>query len=66
MTKTIDYAALQSELDTIVAAMQREDADIDASLRDYARGLVIIKQLEDYLQTAENTVTELKASSIKD
>lgn len=66
MTKTIDYAALQSELDTIVAAMQREDADIDASLRDYARGLVIIKQLEDYLQTAENTVTELKASLIKD
>lgn len=66
MTKTIDYAALQSELDMIVAAMQREDADIDASLRDYARGLVIIKQLEDYLQTAENTVTELKASLIKD
>lgn len=66
MTKTIDYAALQSELDTIIAAMQREDADIDASLRDYARGLVIIKQLEDYLQTAENTVTELKASLIKD
>lgn len=66
MTKTIDYAALQSELDTIITAMQREDADIDASLRDYARGLVIIKQLEDYLQTAENTVTELKASLIKD
>lgn len=66
MTKTIDYAALQSELDTIITAMQREDADIDASLKDYARGLVIIKQLEDYLQTAENTVTELKASLIKD
>lgn len=66
MTKTIDYAAVQSELDTIITAMQREDADIDASLKDYARGLVIIKQLEDYLQTAENTVTELKASLIKD
>lgn len=64
--KTIDYAALQAELDTIVANMQREDADVDASLRDYARGLDIIKQLEDYLQTAENKVNELKASFTKD
>ncbi len=64
--KAIDYTALQAELDTIVTNMQREDADIDASLQAYARGLIIIKQLEDYLQTAQNTVNELKASFSKE
>jgi len=60
--KTIDYQALQTELDEILSALQRETTDVDAALKQYARGLEIIKQLEDYLQTAENTVRELKAS----
>ena len=64
--KKIDYAALQRELDTIVDAMQRVDGDIDASLKNYARGLAIIAELEAYLQTAENSVHELKASFSKE
>lgn len=60
--KTIDYQALQSELDDILVELQRETSDVDLALKQYARGLAIIKQLEDYLKTAENTVRELKAS----
>ena len=60
--KKIDYAALQQELETILTDLQRDDADIDKSLEQYARGLEIIKQLETYLETAENSVRELKAS----
>ena len=60
--KKIDYQALHAELDDIVAALQRDDSDVDMALKQYARGLEIIKQLEGYLKTAENTVQELKAS----
>jgi exodeoxyribonuclease VII small subunit len=60
--KKIDYAALQSELDELLSGMQGEEANIDQAIKDYARGLEIIQQLEAYLKTAENTVRELKAS----
>ncbi len=60
--KKIDYQALHNELDEIVAALQRDDTDVDMALTQYARGLDIIKLLEAYLKTAENTVQELKAS----
>jgi exodeoxyribonuclease VII small subunit len=60
--KKIDYAALQSELDELLSGMQGEDTDVDQAIKDYARGLEIIQQLEAYLKTAENTVRELKAS----
>jgi exodeoxyribonuclease VII small subunit len=60
--KKIDYAALQAELDELLAGMQREDVNVDQALEHYARGLEIIQLLEVYLQTAENTVRELKAS----
>lgn len=60
--KKIDYAALQAELDELLSGMQREDVNVDQALEYYARGLEIIQLLEVYLQTAENTVRELKAS----
>ncbi len=60
--KKPDYQALHAELDEIVTALQQDDHDVDLALQQYARGLQIIKQLESYLKTAENTVGELKAT----
>lgn len=60
--KKFEYAALQAELDTILSDLQGENSDVDTALKQYARGLEIIKQLEAYLQTAENTVRQLKAA----
>jgi len=64
MTKTQQpsYEALKSELDQVMAELQREELDIDTALKHYQRGLELVKQLEAYLKTAENTVKELKAS----
>ena len=56
-----NYEALQSELDKVLAELQRTDLDVDAALKLYQRGLELIEQLEQYLQTAENTVKEIKA-----
>ena len=54
------YEQLKTELDTIMLELQRDDLDIDKALKHYERGLELVKQLEDYLQTAENTIHELK------
>lgn len=56
-----DYETLAAELDNVLAALQRDDLGVDEALKNYHRGLELVKQLEDYLQSAENTITELKA-----
>lgn len=58
---TPTYQALNEELDTILADLQRDDTDIDSALKQYERGLELIRQLEEHLKNAENTVVELKA-----
>jgi exodeoxyribonuclease VII small subunit len=56
-----DYETLTTELDTVLAALQRDDLGVDEALKHYQRGLELVRQLEDYLESAENTITELKA-----
>ncbi|MDP9129321.1 MAG: exodeoxyribonuclease VII small subunit [Candidatus Binatota bacterium] len=57
---TANYQLLKSELDTVMAELQREDLDVDAALKHYQRGLELVRSLEQYLKTAENQVIELK------
>lgn len=61
--RTPNYQELKDELDTILENLQREDLDVDAALKDYQRGLELVRQMEAYLASAENTVKELQASS---
>lgn len=56
-----DYEALTTELDSVLGALQRDDLGVDEALKKYQRGLELVQQLEAYLQSAENTITELKA-----
>ena len=58
---TPTYETLKTELDTIMAELQRDDLDVDKAIEYYRRGLELVNQLEQYLATAKNTVTELKA-----
>jgi exodeoxyribonuclease VII small subunit len=55
------YETLKTELDSVMAELQREDLDVDLALQYYQRGLELIQQLESYLAGAENSVQELKA-----
>jgi len=54
------YQELKAELDTIMTELQREDLDVDEALESYKRGLELVKQLQAYLKTAENSLTELR------
>ncbi len=60
-----DYQTLKNELDEILADLQRDELDVDAALGKYRRGLEVVKELQAYLETAENTINELKLESEK-
>ena len=62
MTAQKNYRELQAELDTITDKMQSQDSDIEESLQLYKQAQSIIKQLEDYLKTAQNEIEHLKKS----
>jgi exodeoxyribonuclease VII small subunit len=55
------YRELSSELEVVMFELQREDLDVDDALVNYGKGLVLVRELQDYLKTAENKVNELKA-----
>jgi exodeoxyribonuclease VII small subunit len=60
------YQGLSSELDTILNALQAPEVDIDSALELYKRGQKVLKELERYLQTAENTVRKLNGQKTTD
>lgn len=67
MTKpTKSYKDLSSELDIILGALQAPDIDIDEALKLYTQGQKVIKELETYLTTAENTIRKLSRDSLVD
>ncbi|HWB38999.1 MAG TPA: exodeoxyribonuclease VII small subunit [Candidatus Saccharimonadales bacterium] len=65
MTKSVDYQTLSAELEEILAKLQSGELDVDAALPAYERGMELVKQLEEYLKTAENKVSQLKAKPAK-
>jgi exodeoxyribonuclease VII small subunit len=60
-TKKVDYRQLNDELDGILARLQSGELNIDEAVPAYERGIQLVKELEAYLQTAENKITELQA-----
>ncbi|MDB5170121.1 MAG: Exonuclease small subunit [Candidatus Saccharibacteria bacterium] len=59
--KNVDYRKLSDELDTILNRLQSGELGIDEAVPAYERGMQLVKELEKYLQTAENRITELQA-----
>lgn len=59
-TKKQNYQELSAELDAIVLALQQDTLDVDEAMQNYERGLVLVKELETYLKTAENKITKLQ------
>lgn len=56
-----NYAELQAELQAIITWFESDSFDVDQAVQKYQRGLELVRDLEQYLGSAENTVRELKA-----
>ncbi|HET9098190.1 MAG TPA: exodeoxyribonuclease VII small subunit [Candidatus Saccharimonadales bacterium] len=55
------YRSLKHELDEVMDRLQQEDIDLDEALALYERGNKLILKLEEYLQSAENSIKKIKA-----
>lgn len=59
--KRPSYGELETELREIIAWFESDNFDVDEAVTKYRRGREVLRLLEEYLETAENTVRELKA-----
>lgn len=59
--KIIDYQKVRAELDVIIMQLESGELGIDEAVKQYQRGEAIIKQLQDYLKHAENTVKKVRS-----
>jgi len=57
---TRKYADIRRELDTVLATLQDQAADIDEALALYKKGQALITELEAYLEKASNEIKALK------
>ena len=55
------FSQLREELDSLLQRLQSDELDIDEAIELYQRGLELIKEMENYLKSADNTIQELKA-----
>ena len=53
---------MSDELDEIVTSLQTDDVDVDEAIKRYDRGMAIVKELEAYINEAENKITRVKKS----
>lgn len=56
MVNKKSYKELQEELNTIISELQSEEIDIDEAVIKFEQATKIIKQIKQYLDTAENTL----------
>jgi exodeoxyribonuclease VII small subunit len=59
--KQPDYQKLHDELEDILEKLQSGALSIDEAMPAYERGLTVVKELESFLETAQNRVAELQA-----
>jgi len=60
-SKKVDYQALSEELDTLLTRLQGGELSIDEAVPAYERGMELVRELEAYVTSAENRITELQA-----
>ncbi len=54
-----DYVTLSSQLEGVLAALQRPDVQVDEAVKLYEQGLQLVSRLEKYLTDAQNKITKL-------
>ncbi|MHB1865092.1 MAG: exodeoxyribonuclease VII small subunit [Candidatus Saccharimonadales bacterium] len=59
MAQAIDYRKLNKQLEVIIDKLQSDELDVDQTIDEYQKGVVIIEQLEKYLQAAQNKITKI-------
>ena len=59
--KTDNFAEKYKQLEQLVVWFEREEAGLEEGVKKLAEGAELVKDLKQYLNTAENKVKELKS-----
>jgi exodeoxyribonuclease VII small subunit len=59
--KTKDYKALSASLSEIIAWFESDEVDLDSAVKKYEQALAVMKQMQTYLDTAENKIKKISA-----
>lgn len=58
--KKVDYQTLRLELDQILENLGQDEPDIEQAIKQYERGIQLVKMCEEYVSDARNRVVALK------
>ncbi len=50
---------MSDQLEAILAKLESGDLDVDQAIKQYQKGMELVKQLEKQLKTAENKITKV-------
>ncbi|WP_051318851.1 exodeoxyribonuclease VII small subunit [Chitinimonas koreensis] len=64
-TKPASFEAAMTELETLIAEMERGDAALEASLAAYRRGGELIRYCQEQLAAAEQQIKVLDGDTLK-
>ncbi|MBL8509041.1 exodeoxyribonuclease VII small subunit [Chitinimonas viridis] len=64
-TKPASFEAAMSELETLIAEMERGDAPLETALLSYKRGGELIRYCQEQLAAAEQQIKVLDGDSLK-
>lgn len=60
-----NYRQLSAELSDVLDWFDSEEVDLDEALAKYQQAIKLIKQMENYLKTAENKIREISVGFSK-
>ena len=55
-----NYQELNAQLEAILSQLENGQLDVDEAIKQYEKGMEIVKELEKYLKTAENKVKKVQ------
>ncbi len=55
-----DYRTTSNEPEKILAELESGDLDVDQAIKQYQKGMDLVKELEKQLKLAENKITKVK------
>ncbi len=58
---SFNFSAAMSELEDITEYLESSEADLDQALKKFKRGTELVKELEQHLAEAQNTIQTIRS-----
>ena len=63
VNKSTDYKELSEKLAEIITWFESDEVDLDSAVKKYEEAVVLMTQMQNYLDTAENKIKKITLGS---